>query len=140
MPLKIDHLKKSLDALVEVLAVSEDNERMIQLSHFERIAIRAGVVQHFEMTYELCWKLMARWLEENVSPDIAKGVTRRQLFRIAAEYGLIHDVDEWVKYNESRNDTTHIYDYERAELVYESIGKFIHDARDLVHFLETRNE
>ncbi len=140
MPLQIDHLKKSLDALVEVLAVSEDNERMIQLSHFERIAIRAGVVQHFEITYELCWKMMRRWLEENISPDIVKGVTRRHFFRIAAEHRLIHDVDNWVQYNEGRNRTTHIYDFERAEHVYESIEKFIHDAHDLVRFLETRDE
>ena len=65
---------------------------MGQLSEIERIAIRAGAIQLFKITYELCWKLMARWLNANASPGIADGVTRRQLFRLAAEKRLINDV------------------------------------------------
>ena len=45
--------------------------------------IAAGVIQNFAFTYELCWKFMKRWIEENVNSEIVDGVTRRELFRKA---------------------------------------------------------
>ncbi len=140
MTLQLDSLRKSVNALAEVLAVSENDERMGQLSESERIAIRAGAIQHFEITYELCWKLMARWLNVNVSPGIADGVTRRQLFRLAAETRLINDVERWMRHHEGRNAASHIYDYDKAETVYRATIDFAHDARALLGALEARND
>ncbi|MCY3628950.1 MAG: HI0074 family nucleotidyltransferase substrate-binding subunit [Bacteroidota bacterium] len=140
MPLQLDSLKKSLHALTEVFAASENEERMSQFSYFERIAIRAGVLKHFEITYELCWKLIARWLNKNISSGIADGITRRHLFRLAAENQLIQDVDKWMQYHEGRNITTHVYDSDKAELIYKYIGDFVHHARDLLCALEARND
>ncbi len=140
MTLQLDSLRKSLQALSEVAAVSGDDERMGQLTDVERVAIRAGVVQHFEITYELCWKLMARWLNANVSPGVADGVTRRQLFRLAAERRLIQDVVRWMGHHEGRNATSHIYDFDKAEAVYRATLDFVHDARALLRALEARND
>ena len=75
MPLHLDNLRDSVEALSELLTASEDEARMGQLSEIERVGIRAGVVKHFEITYELSWKLMARWLNTNVGADTADGVT-----------------------------------------------------------------
>ena len=140
MTLHLDSLRKSLHALSEVAAVSSNDERMAQLTDVERAAIRAGVVQHFEITYELCWKLMARWLNANVSPGVADGVTRRQLFRLAAERRLIRDVGRWMGHHEGRNATSHIYDFDKAEAVYRVTLDFVHDARALLGALEARND
>ena len=140
MTLQLDSLRKSLNAFVKVLAVSANDARMGQLSEAERIAIRAGVVQHFEITYELCWKLIARWLNANVSPGIADGVTRRQLFRLAAENRLTIDVERWMRHHEARNATSHIYDFDKAEAVHLATVDFVHDARALLRALEARND
>ncbi|MDE0103112.1 MAG: HI0074 family nucleotidyltransferase substrate-binding subunit [Bryobacterales bacterium] len=140
MALQLRSLRRSLQALSEVAAVSDNDERMGQLSDVERVAIRAGVVQHFEITYELCWKLMARWLNSNVSPGVADGVTRRQLFRLAAERQLIQDVDRWMSHHEGRNATSHIYDFAKADAVYRATIDFVHDARALLRALEARND
>lgn len=139
MPLKLDSLEKSLHALTEVLAASENDERMSQFSYFERIAIRAGVLKHFEITYELCWKLIARWLNENISPSAADGIPKRQLFRLAAENRFIQDVEKWMQYHEGRNVTSHVYDFEQAELIYQITGDFVHDARALLRAFEAQN-
>ena len=140
MTLQLISLGKSLNALAEVLAVSGNDKRMGQLTDIERVAIRAGVVQHFEITYELCWKLMARWLNANISPGVADGVTRRQLFRLAAENRLINDVERWMRHHEGRNATSHIYDFAKAEAVYRATVDFVHDARALLRALENRND
>ena len=50
MPLHLDSLRDSIEALDELLTASEDEARMGRLSEIERIGIRAGVVKHFEIT------------------------------------------------------------------------------------------
>src|SRR3972149_414424 len=84
MPLELDSLEKAVAALKAVLAKSNDTEFMRGLDEVARNAIKAGAIQYFEFTYELCWKFMKRWLETNISPTVADGVTRRGLFRLAA--------------------------------------------------------
>lgn len=138
MPLQLNALKKSLHALTEVVHVSENESQQSQITHYHRIAIRAGVIKHFEITYVLSWKLMVRWLNNNVSSGIADGVTKRQLFRLAAENRLIQDVDVWIQYNEGHNRTSHDYSMERAEEVYRLAMEFVHDAVELLNVLETR--
>ena len=140
MPLELDSLRNSIKALTDLLVVSENAARMAQLSEVERNGIRSGVIQNFEVTYELSWKLMARWLNTYLGAGVADGVTRRQLFRLAAENRLIPDVDLWMQYHEARNATSHIYDEEKAELVYRATREFAHDARLLLQALEARND
>jgi len=139
MSLDLESLKKSFNALKEVFAVSEDTERMSQRTHFEVIAIRAGVLKHFEMTYELSWKMIARWLNNNVTAGIADGISRRNLFRLALENRLIQDFDRWDNYHDARNDAVHRYSFERAEMIYRLIGEFISDTQDLIRALEAQN-
>ena len=140
MALELDSLRNSVKSLTDLLAVSENQARMGQLSEVERNGIRSGVIQNFEVTYELSWKLMVRWLNTYIGPGIADGVTRRQLFRIAAENRLIPDVDLWMHYHEARNATSHIYDEEKAVQVYRATREFAHDARRLLEALEARND
>jgi nucleotidyltransferase substrate binding protein (TIGR01987 family) len=96
-----------------------------------RLGLQAGLIQNLEFTYELCWKSIRRWLANNVSPDSADGVSRRELFRLAAENRLLEDVDEWMVYHEARNQTSHRYDSALAADVLGVIGNFIHAAHHL---------
>lgn len=140
MPLRLTNLRNSIQSLTDLLEVAENDARMGQFTEVERNGIRAGVIQNFEVTYELAWKLMARWLNTYVGTGIADGITRRQLFRLAAENRLIHDVDEWMQHHEARNTTSHIYDEERAAWVYRATREFVHDARYLLQVLDASND
>ena len=140
MPLELAHLRDSLNALSKTLALTEDETRMAQFDAATREAMRAGAIKQFEITYELSWKLLRRWLNTYVSPDIADDVTKRQLFRLAAENRLIADVDVWMEHHKARNNTAHIYDQKIAEQVYDASRAFAHDARRLLAALETRND
>jgi nucleotidyltransferase substrate binding protein (TIGR01987 family) len=138
--LELSSLQKAVSGLTAVLAKSDDVEFMTHLDEVGRNAIKAGVVQHFEFTYELCWKFVKRWLEMNISPMIADGVTRRELFRLGAENRLIEGVEQWMRYHEARNLTSHIYQPEIADRVYNTAHDFARDAARLLAALEARND
>jgi nucleotidyltransferase substrate binding protein (TIGR01987 family) len=138
--LVLDSLQKAVSAFAAVLAKSDDVEFMNNLDDVARNAIKAGVVKHFEFTYELCWKFIKRWLETNISAGVADGVTRRELFRLAAENRLLDDVEQWMRYHEARNLTSHIYQPEIAETVYNTAHAFARDAARLLAALEARND
>lgn len=138
MALDLSSLQKAVPALAGVLAKSDDRELMSHLDEVTCNAVRAGVIQHFEFTYELCWKFIKRWLENNVTP--VDGVTRRELFRLAAENRLIDVVEQWMRYHEARNLTSHVYQPEIAERVYNTAHDFSRDAARLLAALEARND
>lgn len=140
MPLELENLEMAVTALQKVLAKSDDAEFMNSVDEIARNAIRSGVIQHFEFTYELCWKYMKRWIEMNVSATEVDGVSRRELFRQAAEQRLIADVEQWMRYHDARNRMSHTYDPATAELVYEASHGFAHDAALLLQALKTRND
>ena len=74
MPLDLGSLEKSGFALNAALAKSDDLVFMSGLDDVARNRMKSGVIQHFESTYEFCWKFMKRWLEMNLSPAIAGGL------------------------------------------------------------------
>ena len=102
----------------------------------EMEALRAGVIQSFEFTYELCWKHMKRWIEMNVNPESVDGVPRRELFRVCAENKLLTDVDEWMGFHGARNSTSHIYNQNMALEVFGVARKFLPYAKDCLSRLE----
>lgn len=136
--LELDSLRKAVTSLRAVVEKSDDANFMRGLDAIVQEAIKAGVIQHFEFTWELCWKFIKRWLEINRTPTT--GVTRRELFRLAAENRLITDVDAWVRHSEARNLTSHTYDTEVAERVYNAAHDFSRDAQRLLEALEARND
>ena len=135
MPLELTSLEKAITAL----------EKSVGAAHADVIAsnedfadtVRAGVIQNFEVAYELCWKFIQRWIRENRSPESADHPrTRRELFRQAARYGLISDPVPWFEFGDARNLTAHTYDEERADTVFALAEKFPPHARELLSRLE----
>jgi nucleotidyltransferase substrate binding protein (TIGR01987 family) len=140
MPLSTSSLELSKQALVRSLSVTSDLALWASLSAPVQEAIRAGVIQSFEVAYEQSWKMMKRWLEQNTSPLDIDGVSRRQLFRIACEAGLIEDVEQWMLFHKARNETSHIYDVEKAKAVFEMAAPFLEACSKLLIALNSKND
>ena len=102
--------------------------------------IRDSVIQRFEYTYELAWKLIKRWLEINLGSSYVDGISRRELFRLAAENHLIDNPDKWFAFHTARNQTSHIYDRLVAGDVFNEAVAFADAAADLYKQLEKRND
>jgi nucleotidyltransferase substrate binding protein (TIGR01987 family) len=139
MPLILDSFRNAIAALHAVQARSEDAALMATLDDVTRKAIRSGVIQHFEFTYELSWKFIKRRLEADIGRSAVDGISRRDLFRIAAENGLIEDIEAWFQYHIARNETSHTYDLTVAARVYATSLHFAADATRLLAVLEARN-
>lgn len=140
MTLDLSSFSKAVGSLQNTLEVAHDEDFISALSDNQKNAIRAGVIQNFEFTYELCWKFMKRWLRINLGSVYVDGVTRHQLFRLSAENALIVDVDRWMEYHDARNETSHAYDEGTAEEVSATAREFLTDARKLLQALEARND
>lgn len=133
-------LEKATSSFLQLYPRVTDEVFMSQQDEIIRLGLQAGLIQNFEFTYELCWKAMKRWLEINISPNIADGVPRRELFRMAAENLLIEDVDEWMTYHAARNDSSHRYGQEIAEDVLQVLADFGRAAQRLLAQLQKRND
>jgi len=140
MKLDLSSLRKAVESLEKALRVANDTVFMSRLNDDQKETVRAGVIQNFEFTYELCWKFMRRWLEVNLGAAYVAGVSRRQLFRLSAEHRLIDDVDRWMVFHDARNETSHTYDESTAEDVFETAQTFVDDAQTLLKALEARND
>ena len=137
MTLELESLRKSVHALERALRASG---AVAALDPELRETVRAGVIQHFEVAYEICWKFMKRWIEANVSAAQVDGVTRRELFRQAAENRLITDVDAWMLHHHARNLTSHTYDDGAAEEVFREAPRLLEDAKRFLAAIEARND
>jgi nucleotidyltransferase substrate binding protein (TIGR01987 family) len=141
MKLELTSLRKAVESLERSLNVAGDTDFPARLNPDQLEAVRAGVIQNFEVTYELCWKYIQRWLRQNAaSQDAELPRTRKELFRLAARHGLINDPLPWFTYADARNITSHTYDEHNAESVYEVAKDFLTDAKNLQERLEELND
>lgn len=140
MSLELSSIKKSILSLERSSKVAKIKEQDENTTNDEMETIKAGVIQNFEFTYELCWKFMKRWIEQNVGSEIVDGVTRRELYRVSAENKLIDDISKWMEFHKARNSTFHIYDSFIAEEVYEIALEFLPYAKEFLKRLEERND
>ena len=107
---RLDSYHKALARLAEIVGASKKRA----LNEFER----DGLVQRFEFTHELSWKLMKANAEYQGFDGI--GVSR-DATRKAFEMSLISDGQSWMDMIKSRNETSHNYDGSMADDVVDSI-------------------
>lgn len=129
MSLDLSSLEKAIAALEEVLAArkAEPGNGFILDS----------CIQRFEFTYELCWKMLRRHLE-NTEPA-AQPVDAMEfpdLIRTGSERGLLRSGwDRWKVWREARNATSHTYDSTKAQKVAAVVPEFFEEARFLLDAL-----
>lgn len=83
-------------------ALLEKSIRKPELSELER----GGLIQFFEVTFELGWKVLKDYLE---SEGLAVN-SPREAIKQAFQANLLTDGHKWIEALENRNLTTHTYD------------------------------
>ncbi|NUQ71536.1 MAG: nucleotidyltransferase substrate binding protein [Chthonomonadales bacterium] len=103
------------------------------LSFEDTEPLRESLIQRFEYTVELCWKLMAAII---ALEDVPVAGTRN-VIRAAARFRLIDNPERWLEFADHRNRTSHLYLEAVARMVADSIRvdfldnveKFLEQAR-----------
>ncbi len=138
--LNLDALRDALASLGDGLEVVSDADWFNQQSRKVQNTLVAGVIQNFEFVYEVGFKMIRRQIElEAASPTEVDESNFRDVLRVAAEKGLISNVEAWFRYRQMRNITAHTYNHEKAQQVYQGTLIFINDARALLASLDARN-
>lgn len=112
---RLSNYNKALQTLSHAVALNEERT----LTNLEK----QGLIQAFEFTHELAWKVMKDYFKEiGGVKTIGSRDTTREAF--AAE--LITDGDLWMDMLKKRNLTSHTYNEETSEEIYKSIIKDFH--------------
>ena len=104
---KLEDFKRASKRLEEATKIQIDSD-----------IVYDGVIQRFEFTFELSWKLMKLFLEYT---GISELRSPRATIREAFAYGLVEDGDQWIDMMVDRNKTSHIYDEAETKLIYVKI-------------------
>ena len=127
---KLDKLNSALESLEEMINFS--NTTPVKLEKLDE-AIRDSIIKKFEYTFELAWKTIKAYLEEEGYEEIS---SPRRTLKLAFEIGLIIDEETWSNMLEARNSTAHTYDEEKA-IYYEDVikNKYINALSQIVRKL-----
>ncbi len=107
---RLAHYRQALKRLLDAQALASERP----LSDLEE----QGMIQAFEYTFELGWKVLKDFLESRGVQDIYGS---RDVIRAAFERDLLDDGAVWMAMIASRNLTSHTYEEETAKQVLEAI-------------------
>lgn len=132
MKLELSSFEKALASLDEALAEYDRTQ-----SRF----VKDACIQRFEYTYELAHKLLKRQLEAmSPNPSEIDQMGFPDMIRIGTERGLLaNGWDNWRRFRDARNATSHAYNEQKANEVFVRIPGFRDEAAFLPARLQERN-
>ncbi|WP_243371732.1 nucleotidyltransferase substrate binding protein [Geotalea sp. SG265] len=127
---RFSNYQKALKHLEQVVKLCHER----QLSDIEK----QGLVKAFEFTYELAWNVMRDYFTYQGNVAISGS---RDAIREAFKRGLIVDGEGWMKMITSRNNSSHTYNEEIADVIvsevvsqyFELFQRFNERIQGLVH-------
>jgi len=117
---RLKEYEKCLKKFEEVLNIPENE------------FIRDSAIKRFELCFELGWKTLKDYLNE-------EGIfcrSPKSCLKEAFSIGLIDDEDEWLSILEDRNLSVHTYNEELAEEIYSRLKNHLKAMKDLAKKLK----
>src|SRR3954463_5454605 len=95
-----------------------------------------GVIQAFEVSYELVWKILQKILNQQG----VEARSPRETFRLAAQFGYLDNPQTWLGFGQERNLASHAY---REEILHELLNllpQFIPELTKIINNLQAKEE
>jgi nucleotidyltransferase substrate binding protein (TIGR01987 family) len=96
--------------------------------------VRDSAIQRFEISFELCWKFLKAYLEEQHN---ASCTSPRTCFRSAFKHGVIENDPFWMDLTVLRNYTVHTYNEQLADYVYSRLAEAVRRFRAVLTATES---
>lgn len=120
LKLKIKEYKKALDTLDKALREPSSD------------LIRDSVIKRFEYTYEICWKSLKRFLQDDYGVE---AFSPKECFRELRKLKLIDEktTELLLKMTDDRNEVIHTYNEKFSKHIYLKIKENYRDLLELVY-------
>jgi nucleotidyltransferase substrate binding protein (TIGR01987 family) len=106
----------------------------------QRQLLRAGTIQTLEFTYELAYRFIRRFLQANSpNPNDVEPMSFDSVILLADESQLLFSpVAKWKDFRQTRTDTSHTYNEDKALKVFARIPDFDKEVKYLLERLRER--
>ena len=118
---------QNFDRAFLLLRSALEERGLEQMSELEK----EGLIQRFEYSYELAWKTMKDYLEEQGT--IINPVTPRNVIKEAFSAQIIADGQVWVDMMLHRNLLAHTYDFSKFKEVLDAVVERYLNAQEQLH-------
>lgn len=139
MKLDLTSLESAIAQLEE--AIFYYNSDLADKDFRLRKHLRAAVIQAFEFSYELSYKMIKRSLKLSLpNPQEIDSMSFDEVIRAASAKGLLlNEVKKWREYRKERGITSHTYDEDKAIEVFDNVPSFLREAKYLLAKLREYN-
>jgi nucleotidyltransferase substrate binding protein (TIGR01987 family) len=121
----LKNLENALNRLEAALKEDESNSLFID-----------GTIQRFEFSIELYWKTLKRLLElEGIESK-----TPRETLKHAFSVGWIENEGAWLQMLRDRNETSHVYDEDKAKQIYDRIKEYYPEMKKTFRLLKEKTK
>ncbi len=126
MKIDVSLLQKAITSLDEVLKLEKN------------AIICDSTIQRFEYVFEFAIKFIRRYIEQNYSNMSDYDANNfRDVIRTALQLKITEkSFEDWIRYRDARNKTSHGYSEKAAEEVYSIAKEFLPEAKLICKFLE----
>lgn len=94
---------------------------------------KEGIIQRFEYTWELAWKVLKDYLE--AKGIVLDTITPSSVIKAAHEAKIITHGDVWMKALDARNKMSHTYNFKTFEQIIADIQAHYFTVLDALHMI-----
>jgi len=131
-----DKLQFAMRSLEDALKYTRSGEFHGLGIEFKSVLISA-VIQNFGLTFAVCRQMIAQQLADRLGKATVLGITPETLFRLAAQEGIITNLNHWLEYL----DCEHLTPSSNLALrTFEKASAFLADAAELIDTCTQRTQ
>lgn len=130
---KYDNFVNALDTLIQMRDVKKEDYDIVVYKF-----IKSGIINQFDKTFELSWKLMKELLlKEGI--EGAKTGSPRDILKLAFSCKYFEDDRIWLEALKDRNNDSHIYDEELVDKMLVKIrDSYLNMFTGFAHFVKDK--